>query len=43
MVWPMMMSGYCVIAVVLVERLGGSLYIDPHYTKGTSVKFSIAI
>ena len=26
-----------------VERLGGSLYIDPHYTKGTSVKFSIAI
>lgn len=31
------------ISRTLVERLGGSLYIDPHYTKGTSVKFSIAI
>jgi len=31
------------ISRTLVERLGGCLYIDPHYTKGTSVKFSIAI
>ncbi len=31
------------ISRTLVERLGGSLYIDPHYTNGTSVHFSIAV
>ena len=28
---------------VLTHLLGGTIYIDPNYTKGTSVKFSIAI
>ncbi len=31
------------VSRTLVERLGGSLYIDPHYTNGTSVRFSIAV
>ncbi len=31
------------ISRTLVERLGGSLYIDPHYTQGTCVRFSIEV